>query len=300
MTGVKIGLVGAGPWAKVFHAPMITGGPETELTTVWARRPEAAQELATEFGATVSDTFEDLLDAVDAVVFAVPPFVQAELAPRAAAAGKPLLLEKPIGLDLAQAEKLVAAIDAAGVPTQVMFTNRYSPRIREFLDQAGKQTPIGAVGFYVNQAALPGGFFATPWRVEKGGLLDLGPHVLDTLDAAVGPIVDVQGQGDPQSWYVITATHANGVISQAFMSLTSPVVRDVAGVKVYTEQGELECEFVGKDGDPAVPGVIRREFAEVVTSGKSHEIDIHRALYIQRLLERAAVTNPDSTATTAP
>jgi predicted dehydrogenase len=269
---------------------MITGGPETELTTVWARRREAAQEIADQFGATVSTSFEDLLDTVDAVIFAVPPFVQAELAPQAAAAGKPMLLEKPIGLDLGRAEQLVATIDAAGVATQVMFTNRYSPRIREFLTKASQQTPIGAVGYYINQAALPGGLFATPWRVEKGGLLDLGPHVLDTLDAAVGPIADVRGEGDPQRWYVITATHANGVISQASMSLTSPVVADVAGVKVYTEQGELECEFVGKDGDPAVPGVIRREFAEVVTSGKSHEIDIHRALYIQRLLEKAALT----------
>jgi predicted dehydrogenase len=291
MTAVRIGLVGAGPWAQIFHAPMITGGPETELTAVWARRPEAAQEIAKEFNADVSTSFEALLDSVDALVFAVPPFVQAELAAQAALAGKPMLLEKPIGLDLAQAEKLVQAIDEAGVATQVMFTNRYSPRIRRFLEQARAQTPLGAVGSYINEAALPGGTFATPWRVEKGALLDLGPHVLDTLDAAVGPIVDVRGEGDPQRWYILTATHETGVISQAALSLTSPVVADVAGVQVYTEQGELSCEFVGKDGDPEVPGVIRREFADVVTSGVSHELDVHRALYIQRLLEQAALSN---------
>ena len=291
MTAVRIGLVGAGPWAQIFHAPMITGGPETELTAVWARRPEAAQEIAEEFKADVATSFEALLDSVDALVFAVPPFIQAELAAQAALAGKPMLLEKPIGLDLAQAEKLVQAIDEAGVATQVMFTNRYSPRIRQFLEQARTQTPIGAVGSYINEAALPGGTFATPWRVEKGALLDLGPHVLDTLDAAVGPIVDVRGEGDPQRWYILTATHENGVISQAALSLTSPVVADVAGVQVYTEQGELSCEFVGKDGDPEVPGVIRREFANVVTSGVSHELDVHRALYIQRLLELAALSD---------
>ena len=291
MTPVRIGLVGAGPWAKIFHAPMITGGPETELTAVWARRPEAAKEIAAEFGGTVSESFDELLDAVDALVFAVPPFIQAELAAQAARAGKPMLLEKPIGVDLAEAEKLTAAIDEAGVPTQVVFTNRYSPAIRRFLEQARAQTPIGAVGSYINQAALPGGTFATPWRVEKGALLDLGPHVLDTLDAAVGPIVHVRGEGDPQRWYILTATHENGVISQAAPSLTSPVVADVAGVKVYTDQGELSCEFVGKDGDPEVPHVIRREFANVVTSGVSHELDVHRALYIQRLLEQAARSN---------
>ena len=230
MTAVRIGLVGAGPWAKIFHAPMITGGPETELTAVWARRPEAAKEIAAEFNSTVATSFEELLDSVDALVFAVPPFIQAELAAQAARAGKPMLLEKPIGVDLAEAEELAAAIDESGVPTQVVFTNRYSPGIRHFLAQARAQTPIGAVGSYINQAALPGGTFATPWRVEKGALLDLGPHVLDTLDAAVGPIVDIRGEGDPQRWYILTATHENGVISQAALSLTSPVVADVAGV----------------------------------------------------------------------
>ncbi|QUD83592.1 Gfo/Idh/MocA family oxidoreductase [Gordonia polyisoprenivorans] len=287
MTAVKIGLVGAGPWANLFHAPMITGGPETELTAVWARRAEAAQEIATRYNSTTAPSFEALLEQVDAVVFAVPPFIQADLAAQTAAAGKPMLLEKPIGLDLPQARKLVDAIDDAGVATQVVFTNRYSPTIRTFFADAQAATPIGAVGYYINQAALPGGTFATPWRVENGALLDLGPHVLDTLDAAVGPIRKVRGEGDPKRWYVITAYHDNGVISQASMSLTSPVVADVAGVKVYTEQGELECEFVGKDGDPEVPGVIRREFAQVVTSGKSHEVDVHRALYIQQLLEQA-------------
>jgi predicted dehydrogenase len=291
MSAVRIGLVGAGPWAKIFHAPMITGGPETVLTAVWARRPEGANEVAAAFGSTVAPSFEALLDTVDALVFAVPPFIQAELAAQAARAGKPMLLEKPIGVDLAEAEKLTAAIDEAGVPTQVMFTNRYSPTIRRFLAQARAQTPIGAIGSYINQAALPGGTFATPWRVAKGALLDLGPHVLDTLDAAVGPIVEVRGEGDPQRWYTLTATHHSGVISQAALSLTSPVAADVAGVKVYTEQGELACEFVGKDGDPEVPGVIRREFAAVVTSGVAHEIDVHRALYIQRLLEQAAASS---------
>src|SRR5690606_24187086 len=43
---LTVGLVGAGPWASMFHAPAIAGGPETRLAAVWARRPEAAGELA--------------------------------------------------------------------------------------------------------------------------------------------------------------------------------------------------------------------------------------------------------------
>ncbi|MDQ1396460.1 MAG: hypothetical protein QOG64_1719, partial [Acidimicrobiaceae bacterium] len=43
MTGaLAVGLVGAGPWATMVHAPVLSAGPETLLAGVWARRPEAA------------------------------------------------------------------------------------------------------------------------------------------------------------------------------------------------------------------------------------------------------------------
>ncbi|MBV9935452.1 MAG: Gfo/Idh/MocA family oxidoreductase, partial [Actinobacteria bacterium] len=95
MTVLDVGLVGAGPWAQFVHGPMLAAGPETRLAGVWARRPEAADELAVRFGSQAFATYDDLLDGCDAVAFAVPPMVQAELAVTAAQAGKALLLEKP-------------------------------------------------------------------------------------------------------------------------------------------------------------------------------------------------------------
>lgn len=287
MSALKVGVLGAGPWAHSFHAPMISAGPETALTAVWARRGDAAQQLADEYGATAATSFEELLELSDAIVFAVPPNVQAEYAPQAAAAGKALLLEKPIGLTLSEAEALVESIAATDAPTQVMFTNRYSAGVREFVKEAQNRTAIGALAHYINGACLPGGYFATPWRVEKGALLDLGPHVLDLLDAAVGPIGDIWAKGDPTRWITLTVEHQNGALSTASLSLNTPTEGEVTGVRVFTEQGELSTEFVGKDGDPKAPGVIRAEFAETAASGKSHELDIHRALYIQRWLARA-------------
>lgn len=96
---VKVGLVGAGPWARAVHARVLAAGPETRLTSVWARRAEAARETAEPHGAAAVTRFEELLDGCEAVAFAVPPAVQAELAPLAAKAGKALLLEKPLGVD---------------------------------------------------------------------------------------------------------------------------------------------------------------------------------------------------------
>ena len=100
---------------------------------VWARRPEAATALADRFGAEAVGSFDELLERCDAVAFAVPPDVQAALAVRAAEAGRHLLLEKPVATTLADAERLAAAVDRAGVRSQVVLTIRYRPEVRAFL-----------------------------------------------------------------------------------------------------------------------------------------------------------------------
>src|SRR4051794_16765482 len=78
---LRVGLVGAGPWAAMSTGPMLAAGPGTTLAAMWARRPAAAAELGDRFGVPVARSFEELLGACDAVAFAVPPDVQAELAP---------------------------------------------------------------------------------------------------------------------------------------------------------------------------------------------------------------------------
>lgn len=210
---VKVGLVGAGPWAQGVHA-RAGRRPRDRAGRVWARRPEAAQETAAPYGAPVAARFEELLDSCEALAFAVPPAVQAELALRAAKAGKALLLEKPIAEDLGAARRLVDAIDEAGVVSQVTLTNRYHPETRRFLEAAGEADVFGARAAILNGAFL-GGAFSTPWRLEHGALLDIGPHALDLLDAAVGRIVRVRGAGDPRRWIELTCEHENGAVSQA-------------------------------------------------------------------------------------
>ena len=95
---LRVGLVGAGPWAKLCHVPMLEEHPDIRLVGGWARRPEA---MATLVGPerTVR-SYDELLDQVEAVVFCVPPDVQAELAPEAAARGRHLFLEKPLAFDV--------------------------------------------------------------------------------------------------------------------------------------------------------------------------------------------------------
>lgn len=282
MDAVRVGIAGAGPWAGMFHAPMLAAGPHTTVSAVYGRRREAAEALAGEYGGLGTDDFSEFLDHCDAVSFALPPDVQARLAPLAAAAGKPLLLEKPIALDLPSAQELVAAIDAAGVPTQLMLTRRYSQRIRSFLKEAHSVPITGLRTSFVSGAFLPGSPFATPWRLEHGALLDVGPHVLDLMDAVAGPIETIGYTGDPATMLALTTRHESGAIGQAFISSIVPGY--LADLEVFGPDGILSAPDRSDAERGEVMQAIAAEFAEVVRSGRPHALDVHRGLYLQGLI----------------
>ncbi|MGI5142088.1 MULTISPECIES: Gfo/Idh/MocA family protein [unclassified Streptomyces] len=283
---VRVGLVGAGPWARAVHARVLAAGPETRLTAVWARREEAARETAAPYGAAVATRFEELLDACEAVAFSVPPAVQAELAGRAAKAGKALLLEKPLGEDLRSARQLADAIEEAGVVSQLVLSNRYHPSAREFLAAARGLQVAGARSSGLSGAFL-GGDFATPWRLEHGALLDVGPHLLDLLDAAIGPIAHIRGVGDPRRWIELTCEHEGGAVSQCSLSGSVDVPHGGTRIELFGPQPPLVYDTAGLDYEDAWP-VLRREFATAVRTGVPGELDARRGLRLQELIALAA------------
>lgn len=294
---VRIGLVGAGPWTKVFTGPMIAGAAAridgVTFAGVWARRREAAAEVAHMFGTTGFDDFDEFLDACDALVFSLPPDVQAALASRAAAAGKALLLDKPIGLTLPDAERLHDAVTTAGVVSQVNLTNRFFPIVRQFLSEAASFDAYGGHASFFGDGCVEGTYFGTPWRVREGGLVDLGPHVLDGLHAAVGPIASIDASGEAHGLVLLTCEHANGRVSQAAISATCGQPTGLA-VELVGPSGRLGYS-VGEWDEPtrdaqfaaAMSNVIT-EFVAAARSGVSHQISVAHGLYLQRLIADAA------------
>jgi predicted dehydrogenase len=290
---VAVGLVGAGPWAGMLHAPMLAGGPETTLAGVWARRPEAARALAEAHGSRAVGSLEELWDICEAVAFAVPPDVQAELATAAARAGRHLLLDKPLALTVGAAERLAAAVGEAGVVSQMVLTNRYGPRGRAFLDAAERVEVVGARCASLSGALLEDSPFATPWRRRHGALLDVGPHLFDLVEAAVGPIEELSGRGDPLRWVSLTCRHAGGQVSEISMSLTLPLAETVFECVLYGPSGALAYHRPPDQPTAlaeleAAAATLRREFAAAVTSGTSPTLDVNRGLRLQRLIDVAA------------
>ena len=281
---LRVGVVGAGPWAHLVHAPMFAVHPGTTLTAVWGRRLDAAEEVAGPLGAVGYDSFTRFLDQVDAVSFAVPPDVQTELAVVAARAGKALLLEKPVALDTATAETLAHEVASAGVGTQLLLTWRYRPDVRALLTSVAGAEVLGGRGRFLSGGFL-GGPFATPWRLEHGPLFDLGPHVVDLLDAALGPVVGIRAHGDPRRWVGLLLDHDGGAVSEASLTGHSPFDESRAGIEVHTSDGVLEVDTAGFD-----PGILTTVVDEFLTTatGSPHPLDVGRGLHLQRLLSLAA------------
>ncbi|OZE27392.1 oxidoreductase [Rhodococcus sp. 05-2255-1e] len=281
---MKIGLVGAGPWARKTQAPSLLAHPEVDFTGVWARRPDAAAEL----GAPVCESFDALLDAVDAVAFAVPPAVQAGFALRAARAGKHVLLDKPIAATVAEAEELAEAVTTAGVRSMVTLTLRFAPETRQFLASTAGRPWAGGSGTWFSGATLGGAYSESQWRHDDGAILDIGPHVFDLLDAALGTIARVaysHREVASDSWTVLLE-HEGGARSTVQLSLRTPVMPSLmrielsgpAGVDTFTDRSTSSTDCYA---------VLLDEFLESVESGVDHECSVHRGLHLQRVIDRA-------------
>jgi predicted dehydrogenase len=271
------------------HAPGIADHPGTTLSAVWARRPEAAQDLANKFGAEVAADPDELLSTVDAVAFAVPPDVQAGLAVKAAHAGKHVILEKPIASTVEDAERLADAVTEAGVASLVMLTRRFAPETKQLLAQLHRTGGwTGADARWLTGALLSGPYADSPWRHERGALDDIGPHVFDLLDAALGEITDVVAAYRSKTglWQLILE-HAGGASSTASMSMTMPVQPTFADFTIYGEHGARTLSNRDTSAQDCYTALLD-DFVAMVDSGTTeHPVDVRRGLRIQRVLDLA-------------
>ncbi|SFF87463.1 Gfo/Idh/MocA family protein [Blastococcus tunisiensis] len=283
---LRVGLVGAGPWARMATGPMLAAGPATTLAGVWARRPEAAAELGAGLGVPVASSFEALLSTCDAVAFAVPPDVQARLAPVAAAAGRHLMLEKPLAFTVEEAERIAAAVDEAGVVTQLMLTNRWTDAVRTFLADVSGAVPRVLTAEFVGSQASAGSPFATPWRRPEMALFDVGPHALDLVEAAGGPATVVHARRTGAAT-ALTLEHESGAVSHVTLSIATPGARGPLRCEAVTDAGRVVLADPGAEDRGSLGSRITTDFAEAVAGTASDAPDVHRGVRLQRLLTAA-------------
>jgi predicted dehydrogenase len=284
---LRFGLVGTGYWAQIAHARALASTPGIRFSAVWGRSRDKATDLAAQYEATAYTNFEAFLADIDGVAFSVPPDVQCELATRAAIAGKHLLLEKPVSTSAATARALAEAARDAQVATIVFFTARFSEQIRAWLADSADKRWTGGQAVWLGGSTDDASPFNTPWRREKGGLWDLGPHAISVLWASLGPVTSVTadaGLGDVRH---LVLHHDDGRASTATLTVTAPPGLDGFDLYLWGQDGKSVMPAL--PDDPADP--LRVALAELVgniRSGRTdHPCDVQFGSEVTRLLASA-------------
>lgn len=186
---VGICVVGTG-WGS-FHCDLIRKAAPSALLYVCGRDPERTQRLAKAVNASgmflgLDAALKD--DRVQAVSLALPHDLHREAAERAAAAGKHVLVEKPIATTLADAQAMIEAARRAGTFLMVAEDMHFRPVVRE----AAKRITRGNLGeplyMLVNAGGIrrPQGWSADKTRMGGGVLIDIGVHYIRGLRLLMG------------------------------------------------------------------------------------------------------------------
>jgi predicted dehydrogenase len=269
------------------HAPALASTPGIELSAVWGRNPLAAGVIAETFQATAHSDFGTFLADVDAIAFCVPPDVQSALARRAANAGKHLLLEKPIGISESAAEALAQAVSDAQVASVVFFTARFRPEVRAWLADVANKRWSGGQAVWLGSALAESSPFDTPWRREKGGLWDLGPHAVSLLWASLGPVVAVSADAGLADVTHLVLHHGSGATSSVTVTLSGPPEADGLDLFLWGEPGRSAAPLQPRDPIEALR-VALSELAHNARSGQlKHPCDVRFGRDVTRVLASA-------------
>ena len=242
---LRWGIMGAAAIAHEF----VTGAQKhtaQQIVAVASRTPGKAQEFADKFGLEHHDNYEDLLARDDINVIYIPtlPTQHHAHALQAIAAGKHVLIEKPITMDAAQAEEIFAAARAKGVFAMEAMWTRYLPQY-DVARQLIENKTLGEI--QVVNATFCTDNRDQPRLWAKGGgnpIIDMGIYSISFLQSFLGEPTEITAQAvltedkiDKEvSVQLRYASGARGYILSSAVA-TLPVTATVAGTKGHMTMG---------------------------------------------------------------
>lgn len=261
---VRWGIIGCGNVTEVKSGPALQKAERSALVAVMRRDGARARDYAERHGVPRWYDDADALIAdpeVDAVYVATPPSTHLEYTLRAARAGKPVYVEKPMARTHAECVSMIEACRAANVPLFVAYYRRALPRflkIKELID-SGAIGEVRFVAVHFQQPPSPADLDREhpAWRVDPaiaggGHFVDLAPHTLDFLDFALGPIRDAHGSAANQAGLypaedIVSAvwTFESGVQGSGTWCFTA--AERVDRTEIVGSAGRIACSTFGDD-----------------------------------------------------
>lgn len=201
---MRFGLIGAGAIGAI-RANALKLSPVGELVAIADLDEARAREAAGD--AKYYRDAERLIGAsdVDAVIISTPPPLHEQLAVAAAAAGKHVLVEKPMAATPEACERMIAAARTAGTLLTVGYNQRYFEALKLVRDvvQSGEIGSLSHVRAYTGHSGLSE--FKAPWMYDKqvmggGAFMDNGTHIIDLVRYIAGDPSEVFGLATQKVW----------------------------------------------------------------------------------------------------
>jgi predicted dehydrogenase len=260
---VKWGLIGAGDIARKRVAPALRDLRSCELVSISRARSDLAESFAKEFGAAkwYADWRELIADdEIDAVYLATPVYLHAEQTIAAAGAGKHVLCEKPMALDVEGCDRMIAACRANNVTLGVAYYRRFYPvvaRIREIISS-------GEIGKVVTAQMNAFEFFDPPadhprrWLLDKaksggGPMMDFGCHRIELLSYLLGPVKAIESivsnrvfEREVEDTAVALLQFENG--STATVTVTHAATEPQDTLAIFGTKGSINVPVLNQGG----------------------------------------------------
>lgn len=250
---LRVGLVGCGGQSRLNLAPAFSRTDSARLVSCADVDEAMARQVADAFGIdAVHDSAEEVTKCVDvdAVIVAVPHRYLKDVALSAIDAGKHVFIEKPMGLNAAEAAEVVDAAESQGVVAMIGYCMRYSLSrmlIKSLLDRGA----VGDISFVAaGKGGGPlGGWLGGPYAEGGGQLLFLGSHLTDQVlwltgdeaESVSGIVRWNAGGTDETSAYTVRLK--GGAVATFSVSQTSGVGYDF--VDVYGTRGRVRGDWKG-------------------------------------------------------
>ena len=227
------GIAGCGWVARDFVGPAIQASVNGELVGLYDPNPLSRNRAKQLFACPTYDDLDAFLavPGLGAVYVAAPNHAHRALVEAAAAAGKPVLCEKPMSTNLADAEGMVAACHRAGVRYATAFDQRFHAAHRALAELVGEGLLGTVTAIRIVYACwLPANWAGDNWRIDPrraggGALIDLAPHGLDLASYLLGEgLQDVAAMGQAR--------------------VHRYAVEDGALVMARSQSGESWCSFM--------------------------------------------------------
>jgi predicted dehydrogenase len=232
---IRAAIIGLGRWGRSLVNSVQSDADDLRFVAGYTRTRAKAEDFCKTKGVRLVDDFDAVLSdpAIDAVVLATPHSQHAEQIARAAAAGKHILVEKPITLDHASAVAAAEAAREAGVMLAVGYCRRFHPSFGEMRARLADGRLGKIVGMVAQHTTSTSAFVPSDnWRADPdeapaGAMTAVGLHSLDLMIEFAGRVRDVQcvtsryGDGPADDTTTLLMRFANGATGTIFCSVAT-------------------------------------------------------------------------------